>query len=196
MPNLVRAPSMPSVPIPTNLSASPSLLRNSQSFDSSSGLARLQSSSKIQTLFINCSEISRLQKDWLLILIFFCMYICSSALQSPLQASFRTGFRVWGTSRPCHGNLWRPQPTSVPPLRAQLPCQCPPASSLSALGVPPGSAAAFPCSANLQVEWGHPLPPQPLLAAACPAPPPSLVHQAPPTAARWPNQHEGTIAFH
>ncbi|XP_067358303.1 SLAIN motif-containing protein 1-like isoform X2 [Channa argus] len=44
MPNLVRAPSMPSVPMPTNLSASPSLLRNSQSFDSSSGLARLQSS--------------------------------------------------------------------------------------------------------------------------------------------------------
>ncbi|XP_070711939.1 SLAIN motif-containing protein 1-like [Pempheris klunzingeri] len=44
MPNLVRAPSMPSVPIPTNPSASPSLLRNSQSFDSSSGLARLQSS--------------------------------------------------------------------------------------------------------------------------------------------------------
>ncbi|XP_078100161.1 SLAIN motif-containing protein 1-like isoform X2 [Sander vitreus] len=43
MPNLVRAPSMPSVPIPTNPSASPSLLRNSQSFDSSSGLARLQS---------------------------------------------------------------------------------------------------------------------------------------------------------
>ncbi|KAM4559915.1 SLAIN motif-containing protein 1-like [Odontesthes bonariensis] len=41
MPNLVRAPS---VPIPTNPSASPSLLRNSQSFDSSSGLARLQSS--------------------------------------------------------------------------------------------------------------------------------------------------------
>ncbi|XP_070786822.1 SLAIN motif-containing protein 1-like isoform X3 [Enoplosus armatus] len=44
MPNLVRAPSMPSVPIPNNPSASPSLLRNSQSFDSSSGLARLQSS--------------------------------------------------------------------------------------------------------------------------------------------------------
>ncbi|KAM7365691.1 hypothetical protein PAMP_016605 [Pampus punctatissimus] len=44
MPNLVRAPSMPNVPIPTNPSASPSLLRNSQSFDSSSGLARLQSS--------------------------------------------------------------------------------------------------------------------------------------------------------
>ncbi|XP_041637374.1 SLAIN motif-containing protein 1-like isoform X1 [Cheilinus undulatus] len=44
MPNLVRTPSMPSVPIPTNPSASPSLLRNSQSFDSSSGLARLQSS--------------------------------------------------------------------------------------------------------------------------------------------------------
>ncbi|XP_068447090.1 SLAIN motif-containing protein 1-like isoform X2 [Clinocottus analis] len=44
MPNLVRAPSMPSVPSPTNPSASPSLLRNSQSFDSSSGLARLQSS--------------------------------------------------------------------------------------------------------------------------------------------------------
>ncbi|XP_034720350.1 SLAIN motif-containing protein 1-like isoform X2 [Etheostoma cragini] len=43
MPNLVRAPSMPSVPIPTNPSASPSLLRNSQSFDSPSGLARLQS---------------------------------------------------------------------------------------------------------------------------------------------------------
>lgn len=45
MPNLVRAPSMPSVPMPTNLSASPCLLRNSQSFDCSSGLARLQSSS-------------------------------------------------------------------------------------------------------------------------------------------------------
>ncbi|XP_010786521.1 SLAIN motif-containing protein 1 [Notothenia coriiceps] len=44
MPNLVRAPSMPSVPIPTNPSASLCLLRNSQSFDSSSGLARLQSS--------------------------------------------------------------------------------------------------------------------------------------------------------
>ncbi|KAM4602198.1 SLAIN motif-containing protein 1-like [Polymixia lowei] len=44
MPNLVRAPSMPSVPIPANPSASPSMLRNSQSFDSSSGLARLQSS--------------------------------------------------------------------------------------------------------------------------------------------------------
>ncbi|XP_008422255.1 SLAIN motif-containing protein 1-like isoform X1 [Poecilia reticulata] len=46
MPNLVRAPSMPSVPIPTSSSAasSSSLLRNSQSFDSSSGLARLQSS--------------------------------------------------------------------------------------------------------------------------------------------------------
>ncbi|XP_030012351.1 SLAIN motif-containing protein 1-like isoform X3 [Sphaeramia orbicularis] len=44
MPNLVRAPSMPSVPIPTNPSASPSLLRSSQSFDSSSGLARLHSS--------------------------------------------------------------------------------------------------------------------------------------------------------
>ncbi|XP_054864141.1 SLAIN motif-containing protein 1-like isoform X4 [Amphiprion ocellaris] len=44
MPNLVRAPSIPSVPIPTNPSASPALLRNSQSFDSSSGLTRLQSS--------------------------------------------------------------------------------------------------------------------------------------------------------
>ncbi|KAF7641384.1 hypothetical protein LDENG_00283110 [Lucifuga dentata] len=44
MPNLVRAPSMPSVPIPTNPSDSPALLRNSQSFDSSSRLARLQSS--------------------------------------------------------------------------------------------------------------------------------------------------------
>ncbi|XP_069020426.1 SLAIN motif-containing protein 1-like isoform X2 [Embiotoca jacksoni] len=41
MPNLVRAPS---VPVPAIPSASPSLLRNSQSFDSSSGLARLQSS--------------------------------------------------------------------------------------------------------------------------------------------------------
>ncbi|XP_056287260.1 SLAIN motif-containing protein 1-like isoform X3 [Pseudoliparis swirei] len=44
MPNLVRAPSMPSAPSPPHPSASPSLLRNSQSFDSSSGLARLQSS--------------------------------------------------------------------------------------------------------------------------------------------------------
>ncbi|XP_061571944.1 SLAIN motif-containing protein 1-like [Cololabis saira] len=44
MPNLVRAPSMTSVPIPTNPSASTALLRNSQSFDSSSSLARLNSS--------------------------------------------------------------------------------------------------------------------------------------------------------
>ncbi|XP_069554326.1 SLAIN motif-containing protein 1-like isoform X3 [Brachyistius frenatus] len=41
MPNLVRAPG---VPVPAIPSASPSSLRNSQSFDSSSGLARLQSS--------------------------------------------------------------------------------------------------------------------------------------------------------
>ncbi|XP_066520688.1 SLAIN motif-containing protein 1-like isoform X2 [Hoplias malabaricus] len=44
MPNLVRAPSMPSVPSPTNHTGSPTSIRNSQSFDSSSGLARLQSS--------------------------------------------------------------------------------------------------------------------------------------------------------
>ncbi|XP_034034712.1 LOW QUALITY PROTEIN: SLAIN motif-containing protein 1-like [Thalassophryne amazonica] len=44
MPNLTRTPSMPCVPILTNPSASPSLLRNSQSFDSSSGLAFLQPS--------------------------------------------------------------------------------------------------------------------------------------------------------
>lgn len=43
MPNLVRAPSMPSVPIPANHVASPVSIRNSQSFDSSSALARLQS---------------------------------------------------------------------------------------------------------------------------------------------------------
>ncbi|XP_037829903.1 SLAIN motif-containing protein 1 isoform X2 [Kryptolebias marmoratus] len=52
MPNLVRAPSLPSVPVPTPPSASSassaSLLRNSQSFDSSSGLSRLQSSSQLQ----------------------------------------------------------------------------------------------------------------------------------------------------
>lgn len=65
MPNLIRAPSMPSVPsipclvspanppshgpssLPTMLS-----LRNSQSFDSSNGLARLQSSSKRLLLMI------------------------------------------------------------------------------------------------------------------------------------------------
>uniref|UniRef100_A0A8B9JP43 SLAIN motif family member 1 n=1 Tax=Astyanax mexicanus TaxID=7994 RepID=A0A8B9JP43_ASTMX len=44
MPNLVRAPSMPSVPTPANHTGSPTSIRNSQSFDSSSGLARLQSS--------------------------------------------------------------------------------------------------------------------------------------------------------
>ncbi|KAG5261677.1 hypothetical protein AALO_G00287100 [Alosa alosa] len=43
MPNLVRAPSMPSVPVPTNHMGSPASIRNSQSFDSSNGLARLQS---------------------------------------------------------------------------------------------------------------------------------------------------------
>uniref|UniRef100_A0AAY4BAL8 Uncharacterized protein n=1 Tax=Denticeps clupeoides TaxID=299321 RepID=A0AAY4BAL8_9TELE len=48
MPNLIRAPSMPSVPsmpnvaVPANHTSSPSL-RNSQSFDSSNGLGRLQS---------------------------------------------------------------------------------------------------------------------------------------------------------
>lgn len=63
MPNLIRAPSMPSVPSipclaspvyppshgPSSLPAI-SCLRSSQSFDSSNGLARLQSSSK--TLFL------------------------------------------------------------------------------------------------------------------------------------------------
>ncbi|KAG7467116.1 hypothetical protein MATL_G00149930 [Megalops atlanticus] len=50
MPNLVRAPSMPSVPCvpsvtnPAGHTSSPSSIRNSQSFDSSNGLARLQSS--------------------------------------------------------------------------------------------------------------------------------------------------------
>ncbi|KAJ8404607.1 hypothetical protein AAFF_G00334700 [Aldrovandia affinis] len=50
MPNLVRAPSMPSVPSvpgvasPAGHIGSPSSIRNSQSFDSSNGLARLQSS--------------------------------------------------------------------------------------------------------------------------------------------------------
>ncbi|XP_076159126.1 SLAIN motif family, member 1b isoform X1 [Alosa pseudoharengus] len=43
MPNLVRAPSMPSVPVPANHVGSPASIRNSQSFDSSNGLARLQS---------------------------------------------------------------------------------------------------------------------------------------------------------
>ncbi|KAL2087785.1 hypothetical protein ACEWY4_016613 [Coilia grayii] len=43
MPNLVRAPSMPSVPAPANHVSSPASIRNSQSFDSSNGLARLQS---------------------------------------------------------------------------------------------------------------------------------------------------------
>ncbi|KAM8904414.1 SLAIN motif-containing protein 1 isoform 2-T2 [Spinachia spinachia] len=43
MPNLVRAPSMPCVPSPTPSCASLSLLRNSQSFDSCGGLARLHS---------------------------------------------------------------------------------------------------------------------------------------------------------
>ncbi|XP_068612699.1 SLAIN motif-containing protein 1 [Brachionichthys hirsutus] len=46
MPNLVRAPGFSAAPIPTNPRAPPSLLRNSHSFDSSSGLSRLQSSSK------------------------------------------------------------------------------------------------------------------------------------------------------
>lgn len=74
MPNLIRAPSMPSVPSipclasPVNPSSQGpsslptiSSLRSSQSFDSSNGLARLQSSSK--TLFlksINKSAILRL----------------------------------------------------------------------------------------------------------------------------------------
>ncbi|XP_062383716.1 SLAIN motif-containing protein 1a isoform X2 [Sardina pilchardus] len=43
MPNLVRAPSMPSVPVPANHMGSPASIRNSLSFDSSNGLARLQS---------------------------------------------------------------------------------------------------------------------------------------------------------
>lgn len=61
MPNLVRAPSMPSVPIPTSSSAaasSSSLLHNSQSFDSSSGLARLQSSSKTPAPPILCRSVT------------------------------------------------------------------------------------------------------------------------------------------
>ncbi|XP_028836310.1 SLAIN motif family, member 1b isoform X2 [Denticeps clupeoides] len=43
MPNLVRAPSMPSVPSPVGHVGSTASIRNSQSFDSSSGLSRLQS---------------------------------------------------------------------------------------------------------------------------------------------------------
>lgn len=70
MPNLVRAPSMPSVPIPTNPSASSRLLRYSQSFDSSSGLARLQSSSKTAVLcLIGHGWLSRGEAD--LIFLFF-----------------------------------------------------------------------------------------------------------------------------
>ncbi|KAM9820835.1 SLAIN motif-containing protein 1 [Neosynchiropus ocellatus] len=48
MPNLFRAPSVSSVPLLTSPSSSPSLLRNSQSFDSSSSFARLQPSSQLQ----------------------------------------------------------------------------------------------------------------------------------------------------
>ncbi|XP_042561577.1 SLAIN motif-containing protein 1-like isoform X2 [Clupea harengus] len=43
MPNLVRTPSMSSVPLPASHMGSPASIRNSQSFDSSNGLARLQS---------------------------------------------------------------------------------------------------------------------------------------------------------
>ena len=46
MPSLVRVPSMPSVPNPPNHTCSPPQLRNSQSFDSSNGLARLQGCSE------------------------------------------------------------------------------------------------------------------------------------------------------
>lgn len=74
MPNLIRAPSMPSVPSipclaspvnppshgPSSLPTMPSL-RNSQSFDSSSGLARLQSSSK--TPVFMCAMIKERKKN-------------------------------------------------------------------------------------------------------------------------------------
>uniref|UniRef100_A0AAQ4PCR3 SLAIN motif family, member 1b n=1 Tax=Gasterosteus aculeatus aculeatus TaxID=481459 RepID=A0AAQ4PCR3_GASAC len=57
MPNLVRAPSMPCVPGPTPPGASPSLLRNSQSFDSCGALARLCSTGS--TAWGNFPSLSR-----------------------------------------------------------------------------------------------------------------------------------------
>uniref|UniRef100_A0A672HVK4 SLAIN motif family, member 1a n=1 Tax=Salarias fasciatus TaxID=181472 RepID=A0A672HVK4_SALFA len=58
MPNLVRAPSMPSVPVPANPSASPSLLRNSQSFDSCGVPSPGQLQHRVQSVG-NFSSLSR-----------------------------------------------------------------------------------------------------------------------------------------
>nr|XP_020456322.1 SLAIN motif-containing protein 1-like [Monopterus albus] len=63
MPNLVRAPSMPSVPVPTNFGASPSLLRNSLSFDSSCGLAQPQPSSQLQNRIQSVGNFSALSRQ-------------------------------------------------------------------------------------------------------------------------------------
>ncbi|XP_062302862.1 SLAIN motif-containing protein 1 isoform X2 [Osmerus eperlanus] len=59
MPSLVRVPSMPSVPNPANHTCSPSQLRNSQSFDSSNGLARLQACTSLAQSVVNFGALSR-----------------------------------------------------------------------------------------------------------------------------------------
>ncbi|KAK5891604.1 hypothetical protein CgunFtcFv8_018836 [Champsocephalus gunnari] len=153
MPNLVRAPSMPSVPIPTNPSASLCLLRNSQSFDSSSGLARLQSSipspGQLQNRVQSVGNFSSMSRQTLK----------ATAYVSPtIKGSMATS-------------------TSLHSLNSS--------SSGSS-----GGGSGIPIISKAQSGGGQPLPPRSRPAAACLAPPHYSAHQAPPLAARWPNQHE------
>ena len=88
MPNLIRAPSMPSVPSipslaspvnppshsPSSLPTISSSMRNSQSFDSSTGLARLQSSSK--TLSLMSMNESAFQGSFLFMVCYRALFFC------------------------------------------------------------------------------------------------------------------------
>ncbi|KAK7893589.1 hypothetical protein WMY93_022741 [Mugilogobius chulae] len=96
MPNLVRAPSMPSVPLPPSPGASPRaspcLLRSSHSFDLSSGLSRLHS---------------------------------SIPAPAPLQSRVQS-LGSFSTSRPTmKATLTSAPPSRAPPTRPRPP-QCPP----------------------------------------------------------------------
>ncbi|XP_034462789.1 SLAIN motif-containing protein 1-like isoform X2 [Hippoglossus hippoglossus] len=102
MPNLVRAPSMPSVPIPTNPSASPCLLRNSLSFDSSSGLARLQSSipspGQLQNRVQSVGNFSSLSRQPLKATAYVSPTIKGSASTSLQPPSGSSGSNSWSNS--------------------------------------------------------------------------------------------------
>ncbi|XP_029376411.1 SLAIN motif-containing protein 1-like [Echeneis naucrates] len=152
MPNLVRAPSMQSVPIPTNPSASPSLLRNSQSFDSPSGLARLQSSipspGQLQNRVQSVGNFSSLSRQPLKATAYVSPTIKGSAsmptsvsLQSLNSSNVGLGSGIPMLSKPAGGGGAATSTPGTP--RSSLPR---PASFVAATSSTPRSKAAQPRS--------------------------------------------------